>query len=107
LISDAGDDGKHGPSVEAGNKSSAGGSSGATDRTGQGEVPERHAMELANEFARVRVERDDSGNGPRLKITSVVLNRVIYLDPLQLESLTWQKQETFTSFLESPFGPEE
>lgn len=65
-----------------------------------------HGMELANEFARVRVERDDTGNGPRLKITSVVLNRVIYLDPLELESLTWQDQATFARFLESPFGPE-
>jgi hypothetical protein len=64
-------------------------------------------MELANEFARVRVERDDSGNGPRLKITSVVLNRVVYLDPLELESLTWQTEETFSRFLESPFGPED
>jgi hypothetical protein len=29
----------------------------------------------------------------------------IRLDPLALESLTWQTMDTFTRFLEDPFGP--
>jgi hypothetical protein len=63
-------------------------------------------IELNNEFARIRLEVDNQGNGPRLKITSVLLGREIYLDPIQLESLTWQNNELFSTLLKTPFGPE-
>jgi hypothetical protein len=63
-------------------------------------------IDMNNEFARIRVEVDRKGNGPRLKITSVLLGREIYLDPLQLESLTWQDVESFSKLLKTPFGPE-
>jgi hypothetical protein len=63
-------------------------------------------MELANEFARVVVELDNEGNGARLKIHSVRTGYTIYLDPLELESLTWQTHANLQRFLKAPFGPE-
>jgi len=50
------------------------------------------------------VERgDDSKN---FEISSPRLIRTIRLDPIELESLTWQTTDTFTKFLETPFGTE-
>ncbi len=61
-------------------------------------------MLIANEFAVVEVEEDRSANGPRLKIHSPSRGLTIFLDPLQLESLTWQEPNVFASFLRTPFG---
>src|SRR5438477_6549962 len=61
-------------------------------------------MELSNEFATVRVRRVFTRNGVRLEITSPRLGRTIRLDPLSLESLTWQPDETFSRFLRDPYG---
>ena len=44
---------------------------------------------LKNEFAQVSVSVDFSSNGPRLKIKDIRAQKVIYLDPLELESLAW------------------
>jgi hypothetical protein len=63
-------------------------------------------MHLANEFAEVRVRRVHTRNGVRLEIVAPKLDRAILLDPVELESLTWQTPETFSSFLTQPFGPE-
>jgi hypothetical protein len=63
-------------------------------------------LELANEFALVHVRRVQTHNGVRLEISSPRLDRCIRLDPLELESLTWQDHETFTALLATPFGPE-
>lgn len=62
-------------------------------------------FELTNEFATVRVRRVFTRNGVRLEITSPRLGRSIRLDPLSLESLTWQTDETFSEMLRHPFGP--
>jgi hypothetical protein len=70
--------------------------------------PDEHAepdVELSNEFATVRVRRVFTRNGVRLEIRSPRLGRAIRLDPLSLESLTWQPMETFSNFLRHPFGP--
>ena len=64
------------------------------------------AVELANEFAMVRVRTLRTRNGVRLEISSPRLSRRIALCPLELESLTWQRPETFSRFLATPFGPE-
>ena len=56
-------------------------------------------IELRNEFAVVTVEVVHTRNGERLRIFSRRLGREILLDPLELESLTWQDHELFTSFL--------
>ncbi|MFZ7942834.1 MULTISPECIES: hypothetical protein [Bacillaceae] len=44
---------------------------------------------LKNEFAHVAVKVDLSSNGVRLMIKDIRTQRVIYLDPLELESLAW------------------
>jgi hypothetical protein len=62
-------------------------------------------IELTNEFATVRVRRIFTRNGVRLEITSPRLGRTVRLDPLSLESLTWQPSETFSRFLRHPYGP--
>ena len=43
----------------------------------------------------------------RLRIESARLGRSIDLDPLELETLTWQTHDLFTGFLADPFGPED
>jgi hypothetical protein len=62
-------------------------------------------VELANEFARVLIELDHQGNGTRLKITSRASQRVVYLDPVELEALTWMDPQVFRELLRTPFGP--
>jgi hypothetical protein len=63
------------------------------------------AIQIANEFATVTVRKVVSRNGERLEIVSERLEYAVRLDPLALESLTWQPAETFTRLLEEPFGP--
>lgn len=63
-------------------------------------------IEVANEYALVRVREVKTGNGTRLEIHAPRLGRAIRLCPLELESLTWQSHDTFSGFLETPFGPE-
>jgi hypothetical protein len=63
-------------------------------------------IQLVNEFAIVRVRKVTTRNGARLEIESPRLGRSIRLDALALESLTWQRPETFSQFLETPFGEE-
>jgi hypothetical protein len=62
-------------------------------------------IEVSNEFAIVSVRKVLTRNGARLEIHSPRLGHKIRLDALALESLTWQPMETFTKFLETPFGP--
>jgi hypothetical protein len=63
-------------------------------------------VDIANEFAHVQVRKVWTRNGERLEIAAPRLDYKIRLDPLELESLTWQTTETFSKFLETPFGPE-
>ena len=63
-------------------------------------------IEITNEFTTVCVRRVDTRNGVRLEISSPRLGYRIHLDALALESLTWQRPETFSRFLETPFGPQ-
>lgn len=46
-------------------------------------------MELASEFAAVRLSLDADGNGPRLRIEDLRTGHVGFLDPLELETLAW------------------
>lgn len=71
-----------------------------------GQLPGSEPMEIANEYARVQVRRVETRNGERLEIVAPHLGRGIRLCPLELESLTWQTHDTFSGFLETPFGPE-
>lgn len=63
-------------------------------------------IDLANEFAAVQVRKVRWGNGERLEIRSVKLGYSVMLDPVALESLTWQPDTVFSEFLKTPFGPE-
>lgn len=62
---------------------------------------------ISNEFTTVRVRKLATRNGERLEITSPKLGTTILLDPLELESLTWQDTATFSHLLETPYGPED
>lgn len=66
---------------------------------------ETKCFTLSNEFAAVEIRKVTSRNGMRLEIYSPALGYKIQLDPLELESLTWQNKDIFTKFLENPFGP--
>jgi hypothetical protein len=57
-------------------------------------------LELSSEFASVMVEVDRRGNGPRLRIENQQNRRVVYLDPLELASLTWLTHEHLGPFLD-------
>ncbi len=72
----------------------------------EGEVDtETKYTEFANEFAFTLVRKVRTRKGARLEIISPKLGYQIYLDPLLLESLTWQTPRTFSRFLEEPYGP--
>ena len=64
-------------------------------------------LTIGNEFTSVRVRTVRTRNGERLEIHSPKLGLSIRLDPLELESLTWQDARTFSQLLETPYGPEE
>lgn len=62
---------------------------------------------ISNEFTSIKVRKVLTRNGQRLEIVSPRLGFRILLDPLELESLTWQTEETFSRLLETPYGPDE
>jgi hypothetical protein len=76
------------------------------DRTNDKLIRGGEVFDIANEFAHVQVRKVWTRNGERLEIAAPRLDYRIRLDPLELESLTWQTTETFSKFLETPFGPE-
>jgi hypothetical protein len=63
------------------------------------------AIEIANEFAEVRVRRVDTRNGSRLLIESPKSGQHVALCPMELEALTWQGPQTFSAMIGHPFGP--
>lgn len=63
------------------------------------------AVTIANEFAMVTVGKVHTRNGERLEIVSPRLGFRIQLDPMELESLSWQPKEVFSEFLREPYGP--
>ena len=65
-----------------------------------GGVPGDGRLHLANEFASVTVELDVGANGPRLRIENMQNRRVVYLDPLELASLTWLNHDSLGPFLD-------
>lgn len=60
---------------------------------------------IGNEFSEIRVTRVETRNGSRLMIESPKSGQWITLDPLELESLTWQSRATFSAMIGNPFGP--
>jgi hypothetical protein len=64
-------------------------------------------LTISNEFTTIRVRKERTRNGERLEIVSPKLGHAIRLDPLELESLTWQPTATFSRLLETPYGPDD
>lgn len=77
------------------------------DNNEPGYTPTTGYIELANEFAVVRVRKVNTRNGARLEIKSPKLGLTSYFDPVQLESLTWADYKMFSKLLETPWGPGE
>ncbi|MGW1974412.1 hypothetical protein [Streptomyces sp. NPDC001889] len=61
---------------------------------------------VINEFTAVRISKIRTPNGHRAEIRSLRLGHRIRLDPLGLESISWQSPDVFSHFLDQPFGPE-
>lgn len=57
-------------------------------------------MILESEFACVNVEVDTQGNGPRLRIVDQRTGHVGYLDPLELETLSWLSKDDLKPFMD-------
>lgn len=60
----------------------------------------RPRLELTSEFATVALEVDPHANGPRLRIQNLQNGRIVYLDPLEVASLTWLSHERLGPFLD-------
>lgn len=64
-------------------------------------------IQVSSEFASVEIDRDDQGNGPRLKIRDLRSGRCVLLDPLELAALAWSRHEELLPFLDpGRFGME-
>lgn len=60
---------------------------------------------IGNEFSEIRVYRVETRNGARILIDSPKSGQWVTLDPLELESLTWQTPATFSAMVGNPYGP--
>jgi hypothetical protein len=60
---------------------------------------------IANEFSEIFVTRVESRNGARLLIDSPKSGQWITLDPLELESLTWQNAVSLSALVGNPNAP--
>lgn len=72
----------------------------------QGELSGDAAVELANEYAAVSVRRVGPSGEERVEIVAQRIGRGIRLAADELETLAGQPHETFSRFLQTPFGPE-
>jgi hypothetical protein len=61
---------------------------------------------VSNEFAAVTVCKVATRNGERLEIRSLGHDRVVRLDALALEALTWSTPLEVGKGLETPLGPD-
>ena len=69
--------------------------------------PEREdAITVSNEFAMARVEKERGEDGDRLATTAPKLGYDARFGARELEWVASQDHETFSEFLEQPFGPE-
>lgn len=66
---------------------------------------EGEPLTLGNEFSEIRVSKVLTRNGARLLVESPKSGQWVTLDPLELESLTWQNTATFSAMVGNPFAP--
>lgn len=62
-------------------------------------------MRIGNEFSEVEIRVVNTRNGVRLLVQAPKSGQWVTLDPLELESLTWQSSETFSAMVGSPYEP--
>jgi len=63
--------------------------------TDESDLRREDRIEIANEFSIVHVSKVHTPNGERLEIFSPRRNRLIRLDPLELESIACHDDESF------------
>jgi len=51
------------------------------------------SLEIANEFAAVRVSRDETGRGPRLRVEDLETGDAVWLDAVELASIAHATDE--------------
>lgn len=83
------------------------GAAGATDTASAADaassdepVPDGAAEIYRNEFAMVEVARYQTGTGPRLRIRDLASGAQVFLDPVELESLTRWKHGDFAPLVD-------
>lgn len=57
--------------------------------------------EFRRDSDRITVEKIETGKGERIEIRSTETGESIRLDPLELESLTWQNEDELSTILDS------
>lgn len=67
--------------------------------------PDRDPITVSSEFALATLEHIDTPEGPRLNIEAPKLGYEIEIGPRELAYLTTLSHDTFTEWLETPFGP--
>jgi len=63
-------------------------------------------VRIENEYGIVEVALGTSDSSERLRISAPKLGHSIELTPTELHMFSQQPQETFSEFLEEPFGPD-
>ncbi|TDC86660.1 hypothetical protein [Actinomadura sp. 7K507] len=63
------------------------------------------SLTLINEFSETEVSLVQTRNGVRLLVEAPKSGQWVTLDPLELESLTWQGPATFSAMVGRPFSP--
>jgi hypothetical protein len=64
-------------------------------------------LSLSNEYAQITIRKVSTRKGEQIEIESPKLGYRIRLDPVELESLTWQDKSIFSDFLLTPYGPDD
>lgn len=57
-------------------------------------------FDVDSEFASVRIELDDTANGPRIRVTDRRSGVGRHLDPLVVEGLAWASDEALVAFVD-------
>ncbi|AII10947.1 hypothetical protein [Rhodococcus opacus] len=58
------------------------------------------AQIVHSEFAQIRVDIDNEGLGPRLRLEDLRTRRVRYLDALELETIVWLRDDHLSGLLD-------
>lgn len=70
--------------------------------TDESHLKGEEVVEIANEFAYVHVRKVRTPNGERLEISSPRHDRLIRLDPIELEAISGLESDDLAQLLEDP-----